>query len=74
MLERAKQEGTSDIVYSWHQPPYWKMTKNRSGKAERDNPAPRPCVPPPAATGADDSRPTAPMMALTRGGVKDSHE
>ena len=32
MLEGAKQEGTSDVAYSRHQPPYSKMTKNRSGK------------------------------------------
>ena len=53
--------------------PYWKMTKNRSGKAERENPAPPSLrahpLPPCRGLPAD-----AHMMALTRGGVKDSHE
>jgi hypothetical protein len=36
MLEGARQEGTSDVAYSRNQLPVLKMTRNRSGKAERD--------------------------------------
>jgi hypothetical protein len=53
-------------------PPYWKMTRNRSGKAERDNPALPPLRATPATVQMTPGR--RDMMALTRGGVKDSHE
>ena len=78
-LPSRKYSATSDTrrneqsVYRRIDSPYWKMTKNRSGKAARDNPAPPP-LGPCRCHRADDSRPTADMMALTRGGVKDSHE
>jgi hypothetical protein len=41
MLEGAKPEGTSDVAYSRNQPPYWKITKNRSAATHGAiNPAP----------------------------------
>src|SRR4029453_6350022 len=42
MLAGAKQEGTSDGAYSRINPPYSKMTENRSGKAARDPAASKP--------------------------------